>query len=96
MTSRPFMNAAALRIPARSDPSPLAAPVCVAAFTGGRRFPSARLRVRSMRRYSPAELPRPRVIGWIGSAENLNYWSAIAPALTRVVSRFPHVEVAAK
>jgi glycosyltransferase involved in cell wall biosynthesis len=33
-------------------------------------------------------------IGWIGSAGNLHYLTAIAPALERVVSRFPETEIA--
>ena len=33
-------------------------------------------------------------IGWIGSAGNLHYLTAIAPALERVVSRFPKTEIA--
>jgi len=39
-------------------------------------------------------LPERPAIGWIGSAGNLHYLTAIAPALTRVVSRFPNTEIA--
>ncbi len=46
------------------------------------------------RRYSPAALPPRPAIGWIGSADNLHYLNAIAPALARVVRRFPDVEIA--
>jgi len=38
--------------------------------------------------------PERPAIGWIGSAGNLHYLTAIAPALERVVSRFPTTEIA--
>jgi glycosyltransferase involved in cell wall biosynthesis len=39
-------------------------------------------------------LPERPAIGWIGSAGNLHYLTAITPALRRVVSRFPDTEIA--
>jgi glycosyltransferase involved in cell wall biosynthesis len=39
-------------------------------------------------------LPERPTIGWIGSSVNLHYLTAIAPALTRVVGRFPDAEIA--
>jgi hypothetical protein len=44
--------------------------------------------------YSEAPLPERPTIGWIGSAANLSYLTAIAPALTRVVRRFPDTTIA--
>ena len=38
--------------------------------------------------------PARPAIGWIGSAFNLRYLEAIAPALRRVVARFPQTEIA--
>jgi hypothetical protein len=38
--------------------------------------------------------PDRSAIGWIGSAGNLHYLTAIAPALERVVRRFPETEIA--
>ena len=45
-------------------------------------------------RYRPAPLPARPVIGWIGSASNLRYLQAIAPALATIVGEFPTVEIA--
>ena len=45
-------------------------------------------------RYRPAPFPPQPVIGWIGSAGNLRYLHSIAPALARVVRRFPGTEIA--
>ena len=44
--------------------------------------------------YHPAPLPERPTIGWIGSAGNLPYLSDIAPALARVVDRFPETLIA--
>ena len=44
--------------------------------------------------YRVEELPERPVIGWIGSAGNLRYLEAIAPALGQVVRRFPGVSIA--
>ena len=38
--------------------------------------------------------PERPAIGWIGSAGNLHYLTAIAPALERIISRFPGTEIA--
>ena len=45
-------------------------------------------------RYAVRPFPERPVIGWIGSAFNLRYLEAIAPALRRVVARFPQTEIA--
>jgi glycosyltransferase involved in cell wall biosynthesis len=45
-------------------------------------------------RHSPAPPPERPTIGWLGSADNLRYLETIAPALARVVTRFPAVEIA--
>ena len=45
-------------------------------------------------RYPPATLPESPTIGWIGSAGNLSYLAAIAPALSEVVRRFPGTTIA--
>jgi len=45
-------------------------------------------------RYRPAPPPLRPSIGWIGSAVNLRYLQAIAPALQRVVRDFPDTEIA--
>ncbi|HTT81827.1 MAG TPA: glycosyltransferase family 4 protein [Stellaceae bacterium] len=44
--------------------------------------------------YRPSPPPERPTIGWIGSAGNLRYLHAIAPALARVMKRFPDVEIA--
>jgi glycosyltransferase involved in cell wall biosynthesis len=44
--------------------------------------------------YRPKPPPLRPSIGWIGNATNLHYLDAIAPALERVVQRFPDAEVA--
>jgi len=44
--------------------------------------------------YTPCPLPERPAIGWIGSAWNLPYLAAIAPALQRVVRHFPETEIA--
>ncbi len=45
-------------------------------------------------RYRVRPLPDRPTIGWIGSASNLHYLAGIAPALERVVKRFPQIEIA--
>src|SRR5260221_1362560 len=45
-------------------------------------------------RYAVRPLPNRPTIGWIGSADNLHYLADIAPALERVVARFPETEIA--
>jgi glycosyltransferase involved in cell wall biosynthesis len=44
--------------------------------------------------YRVAPLPERPTIGWIGTGGNLRYLAGIAPALARVVSRFPEVTLA--
>ena len=44
--------------------------------------------------YRVEPLPERPVIGWIGSAGNLRYLEAIAPALAEVARRFPGVSIA--
>jgi glycosyltransferase involved in cell wall biosynthesis len=44
--------------------------------------------------YCAAPLPERPTIGWIGSAANLSYLAGIAPALARVVRRFPDTTIA--
>ena len=45
-------------------------------------------------RHALSPLPRKPVIGWIGLGSNLHYLTAIAPALARVVERFPETTIA--
>ena len=45
-------------------------------------------------RYTVRPLPEQATIGWIGSAVNLRYLAGIAPALSRVVDRFPCTVIA--
>lgn len=45
-------------------------------------------------RYRATSPPEQPSIGWIGSAGNLGYLAAVAPALAEVVRRFPGTEVA--
>lgn len=45
-------------------------------------------------RYRPAPPPERPTIGWIGSAGNLHYLHSLAPALERVMKRFPDGEIA--
>jgi glycosyltransferase involved in cell wall biosynthesis len=44
--------------------------------------------------YAERPFPDRPTIGWIGSAGNLHYLAAIAPALRRIVERFPATEIA--
>jgi glycosyltransferase involved in cell wall biosynthesis len=44
--------------------------------------------------YTLRPAPQRPVIGWIGSAGNLRYLATIAPALERVVRRFPETRIA--
>jgi glycosyltransferase involved in cell wall biosynthesis len=44
--------------------------------------------------YTVHQPPERPTIGWIGSAGNLRYLAAIAPALERVVRRFPETRIA--
>jgi glycosyltransferase involved in cell wall biosynthesis len=46
------------------------------------------------RRYSVEPIPELPVIGWIGSAGNIHYLTAIAPALKQVCKRFPGTMIA--
>ena len=46
------------------------------------------------KRIAVRPFPERPAIGWIGSAGNLHYLTAIAPALERIVSRFPETEIA--
>jgi glycosyltransferase involved in cell wall biosynthesis len=45
-------------------------------------------------RYTSSPSPLHPVIGWIGIGSNLHYLKAIAPALARVVERFPETTIA--
>jgi glycosyltransferase involved in cell wall biosynthesis len=45
-------------------------------------------------RYTASPLPEALTIGWIGLSANLHYLAAIAPALSRVLSRFPGTKIA--
>src|SRR6266568_5916634 len=45
-------------------------------------------------RYVVRPAPEQATIGWIGTASNLRYLSGIAPALSRVVDRFPNTVIA--
>jgi glycosyltransferase involved in cell wall biosynthesis len=45
-------------------------------------------------KYKPTPRPPTPVIGWIGLGSNLHYLAAIAPALAKVVERFPETRVA--
>jgi Glycosyl transferases group 1 len=45
-------------------------------------------------RYAVRPSPEQATIGWIGSAGNLRYLAGIAPALSRVVDRFPGTVIA--
>jgi hypothetical protein len=45
-------------------------------------------------RHALSLMPRSPVIGWIGLGSNLHYLIAIAPALARVVERFPDAVIA--
>jgi len=45
-------------------------------------------------RHALSPMPSSPVIGWIGIGSNLHYLKAIAPALTRVVERFPETVIA--
>lgn len=45
-------------------------------------------------RHRPMPPPERPTIGWLGSSDNLRYLEVIAPALVRVVTRFPLVEIA--
>jgi glycosyltransferase involved in cell wall biosynthesis len=44
--------------------------------------------------YRPSPPPERPTIGWLGSADNLRYLEMITPALARVATRFPAVEIA--
>jgi glycosyltransferase involved in cell wall biosynthesis len=44
--------------------------------------------------FSPSPLPMTPVIGWIGAGSNLPYLTKIAPALARVVQRYPKTVIA--
>jgi hypothetical protein len=45
-------------------------------------------------RYAVRPFPEQATIGWIGTAGNLRYLAAIAPALRRVLERFPGTAIA--
>lgn len=45
-------------------------------------------------RHALSPMPHSPVIGWIGLGSNLHYLTAIAPALARVVERFPDTVIA--